>query len=116
MVRVVAGTESPAAQIVAALHDLVESTAWTLEGLRAEGFDEGVVAAVDALTKRPGESYESLVARAGENILAREVKLADLADNIKQTRRAADTEENRQRLARYRRAVELLSTEERENV
>jgi (p)ppGpp synthase/HD superfamily hydrolase len=115
VVRVVAGTESPAAHIVAALHDLVESTDWTLDGLRAEGFDEDVVSAVDALTKRTGESYESLVARAGENALAREVKLADLADNIKQTCRAADTEENRERLARYRRALDLLSTEAREN-
>ena len=116
MIRVVAASESPAAQIVAALHDLVESTGWTLDELRAEGFDEDVVEAVDALTRRPGESYESLVARAGENALAREVKLADLADNIKQSRRAADTQENRERLARYRRAVEVLSTEEPENV
>lgn len=109
---VVEGVESPRARIVAALHDVVEKSDWDLERLRAEGFPEVVVEAVDALTKREGETYDALVARAATNPLAREVKLADLADNIARARAALesdpDSEAERERLSRYERARDRL--------
>jgi len=51
-------------RIVALLHDVVEDApAWTLDRLRAEGFPEEVVLAVDRLTRREGEPYEALIQR-----------------------------------------------------
>ncbi|MGO4741698.1 HD domain-containing protein [Bosea sp. 2KB_26] len=47
--------------IIAALHDVVEDSDWTIEDLRREGFTENVVSAVDALTRRDGEEYITFV-------------------------------------------------------
>lgn len=105
MLRVTATDE----RIAAVLHDVVEDTPWTLAALEAEGFAPEVIAAVDALTRRAEESYETFVVRAGANPVARAVKLADLAENMDLTRLPAPTDHDRERLARYRRAVELLA-------
>lgn len=52
----VAETSGPDTAVpVAWLHDVVEDTAVTLQGLRQLAFGEDVVNAVDALTRRPGE-------------------------------------------------------------
>lgn len=95
-------------RIVAVLHDVVEDSDWTLDGLRAEGFSDAVVEAVDALTRQEGESYEAFVVRAGQLSLARRVKLADLEDNMDTTRLGAITEVDEARLARYERARQHL--------
>lgn len=63
------------AQIVALLHDTVEDTGVSLAYLAR------IVDAIDALTRRPGESRESYLSRVRVNDLARLVKLADIADN-----------------------------------
>jgi (p)ppGpp synthase/HD superfamily hydrolase len=97
-------------RIVALLHDVVEdSAAWTIDRLRAEGFAEEVVQAVDHLTRREGEAYEALIERAAGHPLARRVKLADLEDNMTLTRLADPGERDRARLERYRRAHTRLS-------
>ncbi|MEX0684477.1 MAG: hypothetical protein WD267_05660 [Balneolales bacterium] len=64
-------------QITAVLHDVVEDSDWTLDGLRKEGFSEQVIVAVDALTRQPIESYEDFLERASDNAIAKKVKLAD---------------------------------------
>lgn len=70
------------AETVAWLHDVVEdSPSWTIERLQASGFDAAVVAAVDAITRRPGETYPDFISRVAKNPLARKVKLADLEHN-----------------------------------
>lgn len=97
-----------AARIVAVLHDVVEDSDWTLDRLRAAGFPEEMVSAVDALTKREGEDYEGLIRRAAGNALAREVKLADLEDNMDLRRQGKVTEQDLERLNKYRRAWEQL--------
>jgi (p)ppGpp synthase/HD superfamily hydrolase len=82
--RVMARVETDEERIVALLHDTVENGGdrVSLERLRAEGFPEAIVAAVECLTDRDGESYEDFIARIAPNPLARRVKLADIADNI----------------------------------
>lgn len=70
------------AMIVAVLHDTVEDSDLTLGDLKAEGFSDAVVTAVDALTKREGESYQDFISRLGPNPLARRVKIADLEHNM----------------------------------
>ena len=95
-------------RIVAVLHDVVEDSDWTLDDLRREGFSEVVVEAVDALTRREDETYEAFVERAGRYPLARQVKLADLEDNMDVTRLRSITEKDQARLDRYHRARQHL--------
>lgn len=105
-------TDEPA-RIVAVLHDLVEDCeGWTFERLRAEGFSESIVAALDAVTKRDGESYEDFVGRAGGDPVGRRVKLADLKDNADLARIASPGPADHERIAKYRRAIAQLETSE----
>ena len=90
--------------IVAVLHDVVEDTSWTLEGLKKEGFSSDVLEAVDAMTRRSNETYDEFVDRALSNAVAREVKIADLEDNMDLKRIASLTEKDLERLQRYHRA------------
>jgi len=58
--RVMLSLSAPAQRISAVLHDVVEDAkekGWTLERLREEGFDDEVVGAIEALTKRDGEPF-----------------------------------------------------------
>lgn len=91
-------------RIVALLHDVVEDSPWTLDALRAEGFFEEVVSAVDGLTRREGESYEDFIERGAANPLARRVKLADIEDNMDVRRLVEIGEKDLERLQRYQRA------------
>lgn len=102
--RVMMRLETDEERTVAILHDVVEDTPWTLERLRERGYPAEVLAALDALTKREGETYEDFVERLRPNALARRVKLADLEDNMDVRRLAAVTPKDAERLARYRAA------------
>jgi hypothetical protein len=83
-IRMLARMKSPEGQIVALLHDVVEkSSDWNLSRLRREGFSREIVEAVQALTKRKGESFSHSVERAGYNRIGREVKRADIADHLR---------------------------------
>jgi (p)ppGpp synthase/HD superfamily hydrolase len=64
------------------LHDVVEDTDWTIERLRVAKVPEPVLRAVDAVTRRPGESYDELIDRAAADPLGRLVKLADNWRNL----------------------------------
>ncbi len=108
VLRVMLRMPDEGAMTAAALHDVVEDTPHTLDDLRAAGFPEAVVAAVDALTRREGETYEAFVRRAGKDPVARLVKRADLEDNMDLRRIARPTEQDLARLRKYRAAWELL--------
>ena len=79
--RAMFGLFTPEERIVGVLHDVVEDTSVTVGELRAEGFSDDVLTALDAVTKREGEEHMDFVARAGANPIGRRVKLVDLADN-----------------------------------
>jgi (p)ppGpp synthase/HD superfamily hydrolase len=81
-IRVMQGVKHPLGKICAILHDVVEDSDWTLELLKKEGFPAMVLEALDCLTKREGEEYQNYVRRAAQNPIARQVKLADLKDNM----------------------------------
>ena len=100
--------DAEAAQISAALHDVVEDTPYTLDDLRAAGFSEEIVIAIDCLTRRATESYEEFIDRLQDNRLARLVKLADLEDNMDLTRMDRVSEHELARLERYHRAWRRL--------
>ena len=68
--------------MVAGHHDVIEDTEYTLEALRQEGYPEEVLVPLDHVTRRQGEGYEALTRRAGEDPVARRVKIADIEDNM----------------------------------
>mgnify|MGYP003379543033 CR=1 FL=1 len=74
--------------------------------------EKQVLAGVEAMTKRPGEDYMAFVARCKANPIARQVKLADLADNMNLDRLPNPTLKDFERILKYRRArAFLLATE-----
>lgn len=97
------------ARAVAWLHDVVEDTQITLDDL-ARQFPATVVAAVDAMTKRPDEERDAYYRRVRSNRIARAVKNADLDDNTDPARTAQLDPATRQRLAaKYDHARSVLS-------
>lgn len=99
--------KSVEAMIVAVLHDIVEDTHITLKDLDAEGFYPEIVYAVGALSRREGEKYADFIERiANAGSIAREVKLADLAENMRPDRKHPDQEGLSKR---YTRAIERLT-------
>jgi (p)ppGpp synthase/HD superfamily hydrolase len=100
---------SEAAMMAAVLHDVVEDTDWTLERLRGEGFSDEVLEAVDCLTHRDGESYEEFVERVRTNPIARQVKVADLEDNMNVRRISRLAAKDLERLEKYHRAWRVLT-------
>ena len=109
--RVMLRVESDDERIVAVLHDVIEDTSWTLDDLRRAGYSERVVGALDRLTRRGGEMYVAYIERVKGDPLAWRVKLADLAENLANNRRIAETTtsaELRERIARYERAIATL--------
>ncbi|MCL1898265.1 MAG: HD domain-containing protein [Micrococcales bacterium] len=84
------------------LHDTIEDTWVTSSFLVAVGFPPSVISAVEAVTKRPGESTGSYAQRIAANPLAVVVKRADLADNTDPSRLEALDQSLRSHLkARY---------------
>lgn len=83
-VMLAVGTEQgDVPQIVAVLHDVLEDTTVTLAGLQVTGhFNEVVLTALDAITRRHKESYAAYIDRVRDNRVARLVKLRDLEDNL----------------------------------
>ncbi|POA88963.1 HD domain-containing protein [Pseudomonas sp. NFPP10] len=108
--RVMLRLTHPEARIVAVLHDVLEDCPITPEQLRGEGFGEEVLAALLALTKVAGEDYPAFIRRAGANPLARQVKLADLAENSDLSRIPEPGAEDLRRLEKYRQARDYLNS------
>jgi hypothetical protein len=96
------GLSSLDERIVAVLHDVCEDCpGWTLDRLRAEGFSEHIITALDAVTKRDGEDYDDFARCAAANPIGRNVKLVDLADNCDLSRIAEPTGVDHQRIEKY---------------
>ena len=101
LLRVMLRLEGEAAQMAGILHDLVEDTDYSFDDLRALGYAEELLQALDCLTRRPEESYEQFIERASANPLARRVKRADLEDNMDIRRLPTVGEKDLERLNRY---------------
>lgn len=106
--RVMLRVDGDEERMAAVLHDVVEDSPWTLGDLRAEGFSEAVLAAVDCLTRREGEVYLDFCRRAAANEIARRVKLADIDDNLDPQRVAALPQEHHSLADRYGKARAIL--------
>jgi len=96
-------------KMVAVMHDLVEDTHITIAYLRTAGFSEKVLSALDCVTNRDNEDYESFIERIAQNPLATKVKLADLEDNMDLSRIPEPSKKDYKRIEKYKRAKTRLS-------
>jgi len=96
---------------VALLHDVVEDGDVTPASLRALGFSEPVVVAVECLTRRSEETYEDFIARIRPNPLANSVKVEDIRDNLDVTRLRVLKDEDLDRVRKYWKALQQLRSE-----
>ena len=95
--------------IVALLHDVIEDTPYTLDDLRAMGFNEQVLDALALMTHDKRIPYMDYVAKIKGNKIARTVKLADLKHNSDLSRLNNVDEKAMKRIEKYRQAIALLS-------
>lgn len=108
--KVASFVNSDEEKAVAYLHDVIEDTELTLEDLREYGFSEEVLKAVDVITKKKGQDYQTYLYSVKENKLARVVKLADLRHNSDLTRLINITEKDRERKEKYQKAIDFLNS------
>ena len=94
---------------VALLHDVIEDSPVSAEELLQAGLPETVVTAVQVLTKKKEQDYQTYLETVKKNPLARVVKLADLKHNSDLSRLPSITAENRERLKKYKKAIDFLS-------
>jgi len=109
-IRVAERCKDPRAKIVALLHDTIEDTGVTPDYLHSQGFPDEIIEGVLSVTKREGESYEDFVRRAALNPLGREVKRADLEDNMDIRRLETISDEDVTRLRKYLKAWHYLNS------
>lgn len=69
-------------ECVGLLHDIIEDTQVDKEYLLSQGVDSDIVDAVVILTKTEDMSYEDYLDRVKNNEYARQVKIADMIDNL----------------------------------
>lgn len=107
--RVMAAMDTDQERIVAVLHDAVEDNADVRLTEIETTFGTRIAAAINALTKRDGESYDEYLDRVKADEIAIKVKLSDLKDNSDLSRLGRDpTDADRRRLDRYLRARAIL--------
>ena len=121
--RVMLSLNSEAERIVGVLHDVVEDCeGWSWERLKAEGCCEEIIEALQSVSKTPEEEaeYRSLpedeklghylefIQRAKANKIGRQVKAADIRDNLDITRIDNMAERDLNRLNRYKAALKIL--------
>lgn len=110
-IRVMMQMDTEQERIVALMHDTVEDSDWFNLAEVEVYFGTRIAAAVDALTKREGESYDNYLARVKADELATKVKLADLKDNCDLSRLGRfPTDADRARLDKYLRARAVLQS------
>lgn len=110
-IRVADNCDTARQKVVALLHDVVEDTDYTLDDLRKAEYIKDypeIIEAVDALTRREGESYMDFIHRVATNSIALCVKIRDLEDNLDCKRIPDMKEEDWNRMKKYYKARKFL--------
>ncbi|MFS9149345.1 GTP pyrophosphokinase [Streptococcus infantis] len=94
---------------VALLHDVIEDSSVTAEELLNAGLPETVVTAIQILSKKKGQDYQTYLENVKSNPLARVIKLADLKHNSDLSRLSSVTDKDLERLEKYKKAIDFLS-------
>ena len=106
--RMMMRLRTEAEMITAVLHDVVEDSNWTIEQLRQKGFSGEILQAVDCVTNRSGETYDEFIERVKTNVIARQVKTADLKDNMNIQRIGEIKQKDLERLEKYHKSWRVL--------
>lgn len=95
-------------QIIAVLHDVPEDTDVCINTLRAYGFSERILTALDLLHHREKDPYEDYIKKLAFNADAKAVKIEDLKDNSNITRLKGLRKKDFDRLEKYHKAYVYL--------
>jgi len=122
--RVLLSLNSEEERIVGVLHDVVEDCeGWTWERMGEEGCSDEIIEALKSVSKTPEEEkqfkkmddpnekldhYLEFIKRAKFNKIGRNVKAADIKDNLDISRIDDITESDIDRLNRYKAALKML--------
>ena len=123
--RVMLSLNSEEERIVGVLHDVVEDCeGWTWERLREQGCSDEIIEALMSVSKTPEEEkqfkemddpdekmehYLQFIQRAKTNKIGRNVKAADIRDNLDISRIDDITDSDINRLNRYKKALSILT-------
>lgn len=108
--RVMYKCDSIEEKIVAILHDVIEDTDITLNDLSEKGFPKKILNSLDAISRRSEEKYFEYIERVKKDKISRNVKLADLSDNINPIRlnKIEDKKSVKSLSKRYNKAIKIL--------
>lgn len=112
--RVMLSLNSEEEKIVGVLHDVVEDAEdWTFEKLQEEGFSAQILEGLKSVTKTSeDENYDEFVQRALTNAIGRQVKIADILDNLDVTRIGELQDKDIRRLNKYKNSLKILRSQE----
>lgn len=110
--RVMENCMSLEAKIAALLQDVVEDTALTFDDLKQQGIPSIIVETLTLLTHDENTDYMDYIRNLSHHPIAREVKKADLRDNINIFRLNQLTENDFKRLRKYHEAWLILNQAE----
>lgn len=95
-------------KIVAVLHDVVEDLSITFEMLKQSGLEDNLINALKNVTKVEGESYIEFIERAKSNPISRNVKIADIKENINLSRIEKPNQKDYERIEKYKESLKYL--------
>ena len=123
--RVMLSLNTEEERIVGVLHDVVEDCeGWTWERLKEQGCSDKIIEALKSVSKtleeekqfkemddpdEKMEHYLQFIQRAKTNKIGRNVKAADIRDNLDISRIDDITERDINRLNRYKKALSILT-------
>ena len=123
--RVMLSLDLEEERIVGVLHDVVEDCkGWSWERLKEQGCSDKLIEALKSVSKTPDEEkqfkemddpdekmehYLQFIQRAKTNKIGRNVKAADIRDNLDISRIDDITESDINRLNRYKKALSILT-------
>jgi (p)ppGpp synthase/HD superfamily hydrolase len=94
---------------IAILHDLFEDCPeYTPEKLKELGYSDPVIAGIELLTRHKHENYQKYIERIAKDKYIKQVKLADLTDNMDLTRLNQITQLDVERIKKYHAAYIFL--------
>lgn len=108
-IRVMQRCSCHKAKIVALLHDTVEDTDVTFEGLQAAGFTDDILGTLRLVTHEKEMAYDDYIEALMHDPVAVEVKIADLEDNSDIRRLKEIGPKDVERLQKYLRTHRRLS-------
>jgi (p)ppGpp synthase/HD superfamily hydrolase len=106
--RIMLSLKSEEEKILGVLHDVVEDSDWSFNDLSKEGFSDDVIKGLRSVTAIEGEDYGSFIQRARSDPIGRNVKIADITDNLDIRRIEELSDRDFTRIKKYRRALKVL--------